>query len=63
MSAQLTLEVPPGRTLEPIAPAGHEWLRRAWHQIARAVQEMNYANRRLVEVQAPWAVDPQWHRR
>jgi hypothetical protein len=28
-----------------------------------AFQEINYANRRIVEVQAPWIVDEQWHRR
>jgi hypothetical protein len=27
------------------------------------VQEMNYAVRRVVELQAPWGVDEQWHRR
>jgi hypothetical protein len=29
-------------------------LRSAWHQIRLAVQEMNYASRRVVELQAPW---------
>jgi hypothetical protein len=28
-----------------------------------AAAEMNYASRRIVEVQAPWIVDEQWHRR
>jgi hypothetical protein len=63
MSVQLALEVTLDRTAQPIAPARHGWLRRAWQQILRTVREMNYADRRLVEVQAPWAVDAQWHRR
>jgi hypothetical protein len=63
MSAQLTVEVIPDRTAQPIVPARHGWPRRAWHRILGTVQEMNYANRRLVEVQAPWSVDSQWHRR
>ena len=63
MTAQLSLEELPARTTEPTAPAGHGRLRGAWHLIRRTVAEMNYANRRLVEVQAPWSVNPQWHRR
>jgi hypothetical protein len=27
------------------------------------VQEMNYGAQRVVEVQAPWTADKQWHRR
>src|SRR5450755_3918724 len=27
------------------------------------VQEMNYAARRVIELQAPWSVDDQWHKR
>jgi hypothetical protein len=34
-----------------------------WHRIRLAVREMNYASRRIVEVQAPWTVDEQWHQR
>jgi hypothetical protein len=49
-------------TTQP-ATAGRGWLRSAWHRIRLAVQEMNYASRRVVEVQAPWSVDEQWHRR
>jgi hypothetical protein len=69
MTAQLSLEEIPARTTEPVAPvapvapAGYGRLRGAWHRIRRTVAEMNYASRRLVEVQAPWSVDPQWHRR
>jgi hypothetical protein len=30
-------------------------------RILLAIREMNFASRRLAEVQAPWAVDAQWH--
>ncbi len=63
MTAQLSLEEIPVETTEPTAPAGHRRIRGAFHRIRRTVAEMNYASRRLVEVQAPWSVDPQWHRR
>jgi hypothetical protein len=36
-------------------------LSRALYRIVQAVREMNHASHRLVEVQAPWAVDAQWH--
>jgi hypothetical protein len=38
-------------------------LRWAWHRIRLTVAEMNSAARRVVELQAPWAVDDQWHTR
>jgi hypothetical protein len=63
MSAQLTFERSPATTAGPAAPVRHGWLQRAWLRILRTVREMNYANRRLAEVQAPWTVDLQWHRR
>jgi hypothetical protein len=63
MSAQLTHEVTQARTTELAAPAGRGRLRGAWHRIRLTVQEMNYAARRVVELQAPWTVDEQWHRR
>jgi hypothetical protein len=63
MTAQLSLEELPAKTAEPTAPAGRGRLRGAWHRIRRTVAEMNYATQRLAEVQAPWIVDPQWHRR
>jgi hypothetical protein len=31
-----------------------EWLRCLWYRLRLTVQEMNYATRRTVEVQAPW---------
>jgi rhodanese-related sulfurtransferase len=53
----------PATTVEPTALAGRGRLREAWHRIRRTVAEMNYATRRLTEVQAPWIVDPRWDRR
>lgn len=63
MSAQLTHEGTQAKTTESAAPAGRGGLRRAWHRIRLTVQEMNYATRRVVELQAPWSVDNRWHRR
>ncbi len=63
MSAQLTHEAPQAKTAERTAPASRGLLRGAWHRIRLAVAEMNYASRRVVELQAPWSVDEQWHRR
>jgi hypothetical protein len=44
----------------PVSPAGRG-LRAVCRRIRMAVREMNYASRRLVELQAPWIVDSQWH--
>ena len=67
MSAQLTHQGPltqPGaqHTATPTASgAGHGRLRAAWHQIRQAAAEINHASHRVVEWQAPWIVDAQWH--
>jgi hypothetical protein len=63
MSALLTHEGTQARTTEPAASTGRGRLRRAWHRIRLTVQEMNYGTRRVVEVQAPWTADKQWHRK
>jgi hypothetical protein len=63
MSALLTREGTQARTTETVASAGRGPLRGPWHRIRLTVQEMNYAARRVVELQAPWSVDPQWHSR
>jgi hypothetical protein len=63
MTGQLTHERTQTRTTQPATPADRRRLRDAWHRIRLAIQEMNYASRRLVELQAPWSVDKQWHRR
>jgi hypothetical protein len=63
MSAQLTLEGIADRTAAPTTPAGRGRLRKACHRIHLTIAEMNYASRRLLELQAPWIVDEQWDRR
>ena len=56
MSALLIHEGTQASTTEPVASA----VRGPWHRIRLTVQEMNYASRRVVELQAPWSVDQQW---
>jgi hypothetical protein len=63
MTAQLTHEGTQARTTEPATPAGRGRLREACHRIHLAIKEMNHASRRVVELQAPWTVDEQWHRK
>jgi hypothetical protein len=41
--------------------SGRERLRYLWYRLRLTVAEMNYATRRMVELQAPWTADPQWH--
>jgi hypothetical protein len=41
--------------------SGRERLRYLWYRLRLTVAEMNYASRRVVELQIPWAADPQWH--
>ena len=33
----------------------------AWHRVRHAVAEMNYATRRLYELQVPWSTGEQRH--
>jgi hypothetical protein len=63
MTAQLTHQGIQAKTTQPAVSASTGRLRRAWHQVRLSVAEMNYASRRLVELQAPWAIDDQWHSR
>jgi hypothetical protein len=63
MTAQLTYKGTQAGTTGRASAAGRGRLREACHRIRLAIGEMNYASRRVVEVQAPWAVDPQWHRK
>jgi hypothetical protein len=63
MVTQLTREGTPARTTEQSAAGRNGRLRRAWHRIRLTVDEINYAGRRVVELQAPWIADDQWHRR
>jgi len=50
-------ETVPATTTEPTAATRRGPLAAVWHRILMAVREMNYASRRIVEVQAPWTVD------
>ena len=63
MSALLTNEGTQARTTALAASTGGGRLRRTWHRTHLTVAEMNYAARRVVEQQAPWTVDKQWHSR
>jgi len=63
MTAQLTHEATRAETTEPVTAAGRGRLREACHRIRLTVQEMNYASRRVVELQATWSVDDQRYRR
>ena len=63
MSAQLTHQVTQATTTSPIGGTGAGRLQRAWNRIRSAIQEMNYAARRVAETQAPWIVDEHWHSR
>ncbi len=63
MSALLTHEGTAARTTGPTVSAVRGRLRRARHRIRMTVADMNYATRRVVELQAPWSVDKQWNGR
>jgi hypothetical protein len=63
MSAQLTHKGIQAKTTRPAVPARTGRLHSVWHQVRLSVAEMNYAARRLVELQAPWAIDEHWHTR
>ena len=41
--------------------SGREWLRCLWYRLRLEVADINYASKRLVELQIPWTADPQWH--
>jgi hypothetical protein len=59
MSALLTRKGTQARTAEPGATAASG----PRHRIRQTVREMNYAARRVVELQAPWSVDQRWQNR
>ncbi|HEY2079098.1 MAG TPA: hypothetical protein VGH53_22435 [Streptosporangiaceae bacterium] len=63
MTAQLAHEATRAEKTEPATPAGRGRFREACQRIRLTVQEMNYASRRVVELQAPWSVDDQRYRR
>jgi hypothetical protein len=48
----------PRRQLErSVAWSGRERFRCLWYRLRLTVAEMNYATRRMVELQAPWISD------
>jgi hypothetical protein len=63
MTAQFTHEGTQARTTQTAIAGSRGRISTAVHRIHLAVQEMNYASRRVVEVQAPWSTDKQWHRK
>jgi hypothetical protein len=63
MTAQLTHQGTQAQTPDQTAAASRGRLRSAWHRIRLAVAEMNYASRRIVELEAPWGVDAHWYSR
>jgi hypothetical protein len=63
MTAQLIHEEAQATTTQPTAADAGARLRRAWHLIRLTAADMNYAARRVAELQAPWTVDDQWHTR
>jgi hypothetical protein len=63
MSALLTHEGTQASTTQRTASAGRGRLRGAWRRLRLTAAEMNYATRRVTELQAPWIVDQQWHSR
>ena len=58
MAAMGTAGLVPRRQLEKsVSWSGHERLRGLWYRLRLTVAEMNYATRRMVELQAPWISD------
>jgi len=43
---------------QSVSWTGRERLRCLWYRLRLTVAEMNYANRRMLELQAPWIADP-----
>ncbi len=41
--------------------SGRERLRCLWYRLRLELADLNYASRRLAELQIPWIADPQWH--
>jgi hypothetical protein len=58
MTSPTAAELVQRRHLEKtVSWTGHERLRGLWYRLRLTVAEMNYATRRIVEVQAPWISD------
>jgi hypothetical protein len=63
MTAQLIHDATGTETTAPATAADRGRVREACHRIRLAVQEINYASRRVVELQVPWCVDQHRHGR
>ena len=46
---------------QTVSWTGRERLRFLWYRLRLTVREMNYATRRIVELQAPWISDGHPH--
>ena len=46
-----------------VSLSGLERLRCLWYRLRLTHADIDYANRRLFELRAPWTTDPQWHMR
>ena len=64
MMVQLARHHPDRQRQEPAHPGnpgdrrvGREWLTCLWYRLRLTIAEMNYATRRMVELQAPWIAD------
>jgi hypothetical protein len=56
--ASAPADLVPRRQLEKsISWSSHERLRCLWYRLRLTVAEMNYATRRMAELQAPWITD------
>jgi hypothetical protein len=56
--APVPADLVPRRQVEKtVSWTGRERLRCLWYRLRLTVQEMNYATRRTVELQAPWITD------
>jgi hypothetical protein len=49
------------RLEKSVSWSGRERLRYFWYRLRLELADINYANRRIVELQIPWIADPQWH--
>jgi len=57
-SAPRDMTTQTGHSPQSVSWTGRERLRCLWYRLRLTVAEMNYANRRMLELQAPWIADP-----
>jgi hypothetical protein len=60
MNHPTTTEHQVQRAEKLVSWTGRERLRFLWYRLRLTIAEMNYATRRLVELQAPWISDDRW---